>query len=99
MLILVYLFVFKVVASPELRVATHKRMGGFKQVVFEEAVAGLRYLRYLLLSYSSIDTVPLFIYSHGYYTMGEMPKATAWIQVAVAAAAAIWLPIITGILY
>ena len=39
MLILVDLFEFKVIVALVLRVATHERMGGFTQVVFEETVA------------------------------------------------------------
>jgi hypothetical protein len=42
-LVLVDLFVFEVVVAPILRVATHERKGGFTQVVFEEAVAGLNH--------------------------------------------------------
>ena len=41
MLVLVNLFVFEVVEALVLRVATHEREGGFTQVVFQEAVAGL----------------------------------------------------------
>lgn len=40
-----------------------------------------------------LDTVPIITYMTGYYEMWEMPKSTAFIQLALAAAIAIWLPI------
>lgn len=45
------------------------------------------------------DTVPAITYASGYYTMGELPKVSAPVQVFLALAAAVWLPIafkITG---
>ena len=41
MLVLVNLFEFEVVVALKLRVATHERISGFTQVVFEKTVAGL----------------------------------------------------------
>jgi len=45
-----------------------------------------------------LDTVPIITYMTGYYEMWEMPKSTAFIQLTLAAAIAIWLPIALKIL-
>lgn len=45
-----------------------------------------------------LDTVPIITYMTGYYKMWEMPKSTAFIQLALAAITAIWLPIALKIL-
>ncbi|HHX75345.1 MAG TPA: sodium:sulfate symporter, partial [Firmicutes bacterium] len=39
-----------------------------------------------------LDTVPLITYMTGYYKMLEMPKATAFIQVILAATVAVCVP-------
>ena len=40
-LIFVDLFIFEVIEAPVLRVATHKRISGLTQVIFQETVAGV----------------------------------------------------------
>ncbi|NLP36594.1 MAG: sodium:sulfate symporter [Firmicutes bacterium] len=40
-----------------------------------------------------LDTVPLITYMTGYYTMLDMPKSTAFIQVILAAVIAVWVPL------
>ena len=45
MLVLVDLFEFEVIVTPELGVASSHGVGGFQQVVAEIAVAGLNHLR------------------------------------------------------
>lgn len=40
-----------------------------------------------------LDTVPLLTYMTGHYKMLEMPKSTALIQLILAAAAALWIPV------
>lgn len=47
MLVLVNLFEFKIVITPELRAATHKRIGSFTQVVSEITVTGVNKMRIL----------------------------------------------------
>lgn len=45
-----------------------------------------------------LDTVPLITYSTKYYTMMDMPKSTAFIQLALAALVAIWVPLAGGLM-
>lgn len=45
-----------------------------------------------------LDTVPLITYAKGYYSMTDMAKSTAFLQVAMAILTALWLPII-GVLF
>jgi len=45
-----------------------------------------------------LDTVPIITYMTGYYKMWEMPKSTAFIQLALAVITAIWLPMALKIL-
>lgn len=44
-----------------------------------------------------LDTVPLLTYMTGYYKMQEMPKATVFIQLALAVILAVWVPVALGI--
>lgn len=46
-----------------------------------------------------IDTVPLLTFGYGYYTMSDMPKSTAIIQVLLAIVTALWIPFIIGMLF
>lgn len=46
-----------------------------------------------------IDTVPLLTFGYGYYTMSEMPKSTAIIQVLLAIVTALWIPFIVTALF
>ena len=47
----------------------------------------------------AIDTVPLLTFGYGYYTMSEMPKSTAIIQVLLAIVTALWIPFIVTALF
>lgn len=40
-----------------------------------------------------LDTVPLITYMTGYYQMLDMPKSTVFIQLALAALTAVWVPL------
>lgn len=44
-----------------------------------------------------LDTVPLITYSKGYYSMTDMAKSTAFLQIAMIILCALWLPLIGGI--
>lgn len=46
-----------------------------------------------------LDTVPILTYMTGYYRMGEMVKSNWLIQVVMAGAAAVWLPVAYAILF
>jgi len=41
-----------------------------------------------------LDTVPLITYAKGYYSMTDMAKSTAFLQVAMVILCALWLPLI-----
>ena len=41
-----------------------------------------------------LDTVPLITYAKGYYSMTDMAKSTAWLQIAMVILCAIWLPLV-----
>jgi sodium-dependent dicarboxylate transporter 2/3/5 len=41
-----------------------------------------------------LDTVPLITYSKGYYSMTDMMRSTAFMQIAMIFLAALWLPVI-----
>ncbi len=43
------------------------------------------------------DTVPAITYAHGYYTMGDLPKISALVQVFLALLCAIWIPLAASI--
>ena len=45
-----------------------------------------------------IDVVPLLTYGYGYYTMSDMPKSTAAIQVVLSILSAAWIPLAISIL-
>lgn len=44
-----------------------------------------------------LDTVPLITYSKGYYSMTDMAKSTAFLQLAMVILCALWLPLIGAI--
>lgn len=44
-----------------------------------------------------LDTVPLITYSKGYYSMTDMAKSTAFLQLAMIILCALWLPLIGGL--
>ncbi len=44
-----------------------------------------------------LDTVPLITYAKGYYSMTDMAKSTALLQVAMILLCALWLPLIGGL--
>ncbi len=46
-----------------------------------------------------LDTVPILTYMTGYYKMGEMVKSNWLIQIVMAIAVAVWLPIAYAILF
>jgi sodium-dependent dicarboxylate transporter 2/3/5 len=41
-----------------------------------------------------LDTVPLITYSKGYYSMTDMSRSTVFLQIAMVALCALWLPVI-----
>jgi len=41
-----------------------------------------------------LDTVPLITYAKGYYSMIDMAKSTAWLQIAMVILCALWLPLV-----
>ena len=41
-----------------------------------------------------LDTVPLITYSKGYYSMSDMARSTAFLQIAMILLAALWLPVV-----
>ena len=41
-----------------------------------------------------LDTVPLITYAKGYYSMTDMAKSTAWLQIAMVILCALWLPLV-----
>ncbi len=41
-----------------------------------------------------LDTVPLITYSKGYYSMTDMAKSTIWMQLAMVALCALWIPLV-----
>ena len=45
-----------------------------------------------------LDTIPLIAYSTGYFSMTDMPKSTAWIQVFLVFVMALWIPFACGLL-
>lgn len=45
-----------------------------------------------------VEAVPLIAYSQGYFKMGEMPKATWMVLLALALLISVWMPVISGIL-
>lgn len=45
-----------------------------------------------------LDTVPLITYAKGYYSMTDMAKSTAWLQVAMVILCALWLPLVGGMM-
>ena len=45
-----------------------------------------------------LDTVPLITYAKGYYSMTDMAKSTAWLQIAMVILCAIWLPLVGGMM-
>ena len=44
-----------------------------------------------------LDTIPMITYSSGYYSMLDMPKSTAIIQVFLVVAMALWIPFACGL--
>ena len=44
-----------------------------------------------------LDTVALITYGKGYYAMTDMAKSTIYLQIAVTALAAVWLPVVGGL--
>ncbi len=44
-----------------------------------------------------LDTVPLITYAKGYYSMTDMAKSTALLQVAMILLCALWLPLVGGL--
>jgi sodium-dependent dicarboxylate transporter 2/3/5 len=44
-----------------------------------------------------LDTVPLITYSKGYYSMTDMAKSTIFLQLAMIALCALWLPLLSGL--
>ena len=46
-----------------------------------------------------IDVVPLLTYGYGYYTMSDMPKSTAAIQLVLSVVSAVWITIAASILF
>ena len=58
MLVFVDLFVFKVVISPKLGVASSHRVGGFQQIVAEETVAGFNEACVLCLKFTGLVLFP-----------------------------------------
>ena len=45
-----------------------------------------------------LDAIPLITYSTGYYSMTDMPKATALIQLFLVVVMALWIPLACGLL-
>ena len=45
-----------------------------------------------------LDTVPLITYAKGYYSMTDMAKSTAFLQIAMVVLCAIWLPLVGGLM-
>lgn len=45
-----------------------------------------------------LDTVPLMTYATGYYKMFDMPKVTAWIQLAMIVICSLWLTLMGRVL-
>lgn len=45
-----------------------------------------------------LDTVPLITYAKGYYSMTDMAKSTAFLQIAMVILCALWLPLIGGLM-
>ena len=58
MLVLVDLFEFKVIVTPELGVASSHRVGSFQQVVAEIAVAGFNHLGMFCFKVTGLVPVP-----------------------------------------
>ena len=58
MLVLVDLFEFEVIVTPELGVASSHRVGGFQQIVAEIAVAGFNHSGMLRLKVAGLIPVP-----------------------------------------
>ena len=45
-----------------------------------------------------LDTVPLITYAKGYYSMTDMAKSTAFLQIAMVILCAVWLPLVGGLM-
>lgn len=45
-----------------------------------------------------LDTVPLITYAKGYYSMTDMAKSTAFLQIAMVILCALWLPLVGGMM-
>ena len=45
-----------------------------------------------------LDTVPLITYAKGYYSMTDMAKSTAFLQIAMVILCALWLPLVGGLM-